>query len=190
MCPEKVKTFESHLKNVCLNTLQSIQSVWHWTPLFSWLLYLPDNSNQFLIFSLHFFFFCAFQVVPCHHISFIYHPVSLRTLHLVLSIPVLMKKLFPVQNGNSRALVTGRSLFRRPLSGTVFLPTSDTDAPSHSSKLPLGPSSSLLPSPSSLDSLEDKRFPPPLIDCWCLCVADLSVRARVTDRRRDRRETE
>ena len=39
---------------------------------------------------------------------------------------------FPVQNGNSRALVTGRSLFRRPLSGTVFLPTSDTVAPSHS----------------------------------------------------------
>ena len=27
----------------------------------------------------------------------------------------------------------------------------------------------------------------PLIDCWCLCVADLSVRARVIDWRRDRR---
>ena len=36
-----------------------------------------------------------------------------------------------------------------------------------------------------LDSLEDLRFFP-LIDCWCLCVADLSARARVTDRRRDR----
>ena len=36
------------------------------------------------------------------------------------------KKLFPVQNENSRALVTGCSLFRRPMSGTVFLPTSDT----------------------------------------------------------------
>ena len=93
------------------------------------------------------------------------------------------KKNIPEQNGNSRALITGRSLFKRPLSGTVFLPTSDTVAPSHSSKLPLRPSSSLLPSPSYLDSLEDLRFFPPLIDCWCLCVADLSVRVRVTGRR-------
>ena len=94
-------------------------------------------------------------MVPCHHIC---HPVSLCTLHLVHSVPVPMKKLFPVQNGNSRALVTGRSLFRCLLSGTVFIPTSDTVAPSHSSKLPLRPSSSLLPSPSYLDSLEDLRF--------------------------------
>ena len=71
------------------------------------------------------------------------------------------KKLFPVQHRNSRALVTGRSLFRRPLSGTLFLPTSDTVAPSHSSKLPLRHSSSLLPSPSYLDSLEDFIFSPP-----------------------------
>ena len=63
--------------------------------------------------------------------------------------------------GNSRALVTGRSLFRRPLSGTVFLPTSDTVAPSHSSKFPLRHSSSILPSPSYLDFLEDLRFFPP-----------------------------
>ena len=75
------------------------------------------------------------------------------------------KQLFPVQNGNSRALVTGRFLFRRPLSGTVFLPTSDTVADSHSSKLPLRHSSSLLPSPSYLDSLEDLRFFSPLIGC-------------------------
>ena len=47
---------------------------------------------------------------------------------------------------------------RRPLSGTVFLPTSDTAAPSYSSKLPLRPSSSLIPSPSFLYSLEDLRF--------------------------------
>ena len=46
------------------------------------------------------------------------------------------KKLFPVQNGNSRTLVTGRSLLRRLLSGTVFLPTSDTVSPSHSSTFP------------------------------------------------------
>ena len=77
---------------------------------------------------------------------------------VTVSVPVPMKKLFPVKNGHSRALVAGRSLFRRPLSGTVFLPTSDTVAPSHNSKLPLRPSSSLLPSPSYLDSLEDLRF--------------------------------
>ena len=29
-----------------------------------------------------------------------------------------------------------------------------------------------------------------LLDCWCVCVADLSVRGRVTDRRRDQGETE
>ena len=56
----------------------------------------------------------------------------------------------------------GGSLFRRPLSGTVFLPTSDTAAPSHSSKLPLRHSSSILPSPSYLESLENLRFFPPL----------------------------
>ena len=50
-------------------------------------------------------------MVPCHRIC---HPVSLCTLHLVLSVPVPMKELFPVQNGISRALVTGRFLFRRP----------------------------------------------------------------------------
>ena len=98
-------------------------------------------------------------VVPCHHIC---HPVSLCTLHFILSIPVPMEKnLFPVQNGNSRALVTGRFLFRRPLSGTVFLPTSDTVALSHSLKLLLRPSSSLLPSLSYLDPLGDLRPPPP-----------------------------
>ena len=43
----------------------------------------------------------------------------------------------------------------------VFLPTSDTVVPSHSSKLLLRPSSSLLPSPSYLDPLEDFRSPPP-----------------------------
>ena len=36
------------------------------------------------------------------------------------------KTLFLVQDGNLRALVTGRSLFRLPLSGTTFLLTSDT----------------------------------------------------------------
>ena len=36
---------------------------------------------------------------------------------------------------NLRALVAGRSLFRRPLSGTTFLLTSDTAVLSHSSKL-------------------------------------------------------
>ena len=98
------------------------------------------------------------------------------------------KQVCPVQNGNSRALVTGRSLFRCLLSGTVFIPTSDTVAPSHSSKLPLRPSSSLLPSSSYLDSQEDLRFPPPSPShrlVFGLCVADLSVRARVTASRRD-----
>ena len=67
--------------------------------------------------------------------------------------------------------LVGRSLFRRPLSGTVFLPTSDTAAPSYSSKLPLRPSSSLIPSPSFLYSLEDLRFFLPhrllmFVCCW------------------------
>ena len=87
-------------------------------------------------------------MVTCHHIC---HPVSLCTPHLALSVPVQMKKLFSVQNGNSRALVTNRSMFRCPLSGTVFLRA----PPSHSSKLLLRPSSSLQPFPSYLDFLED-----------------------------------
>ena len=44
----------------------------------------------------------------------------------------------------------GGSLFRRPLSGTVFLPTSDTVAPSH----------------TSIDSPEDLRFVSP---SWFVC---------------------
>ena len=54
---------------------------------------------------------------------------------LVLSVPVLLKIKIPVQAGSSVALVTGRSQFRRPLFGTIFLPTSDTAVPSYSSEL-------------------------------------------------------
>ena len=65
------------------------------------------------------------------------------------------EKLFPVQDGNSGASVTSRSLFKRPLSGTTFLPISDTAVPSYSSKLLSKPFSSILPSLSHLDPLED-----------------------------------
>ena len=54
---------------------------------------------------------------------------------LVLSVPVLLKIKIPVQAGSSVALVTGRSQFRRPLFGTIFLPTSDTAVPSYSPEL-------------------------------------------------------
>ena len=53
----------------------------------------------------------------------------------VLSVPVQMKKLFPVQDGNTPALLSGRSLFRCCLSGTTFLLTSNTAVPYHSSEL-------------------------------------------------------
>ena len=56
-----------------------------------------------------------------------------------------MTNLFLVQYGNLQALVTGRSLFRLPLSGTTFLLTSDTAVLSHSSELFLKPLSLLLP---------------------------------------------
>ena len=46
-----------------------------------------------------------------------------------------LRKFVLVQDGNLRALVTGRSLFRFPFSGTTFLLTSDTAILSHSSKL-------------------------------------------------------
>ena len=82
----------------------------------------------------------------------------------------VMKKLFPVQDGNSRALVTGHSLFRRPLSGTTFLPISITAVPSHSSKLLFKPSSSVLPSLSYLDPVEDVFFVCfVFMDCCFLC---------------------
>ena len=87
-----------------------------------------------------------------------------KIISITYSVPILVrrrkenKKLFSVQDGNSMALVTGRSLFRRPLSGTTFLPTSDTAVPSHSLKLLLKPSSSLLPSLICLDPLEDFYF--------------------------------
>ena len=50
-----------------------------------------------------------------------------------------------MQDGNLGALVTGRSLFRLPLSGTTFLLTPDTAVLYHSSKLLLKPFSLLLP---------------------------------------------
>ena len=98
-------------------------------------------------------------------------------LHLVLSVPLLMKKLFPVQDGNSGALVTVRSLFRRPLSGTTFFPTFDTAVPPHSSELLLKPSPSLLTSLNYLDPQEDFCF---VSFSWTavVCVADLSVKER------------
>ena len=84
--------------------------------------------------------FCFVLMVPCHHTC---HRVSLYTLLLAHSVPVQMKKnYFLCKDGNLRALVTGRSLFRLPLSGTTFLLTSDyTAVLSHSSKLLSKPAS-------------------------------------------------
>ena len=53
--------------------------------------------------------------------------------------------LFLVQNDSLRALVAGRSLFTLPSSGAKVLLTSDTAAPSHSSKLTSELVSLLLP---------------------------------------------
>ena len=85
----------------------------------------------------------ASLMVPCHHTC---PRVSLYTLLLAHSVPVQMgEKIFLVQDKNLRALVTGRSLFRLPLSGTTFLLTSDIAVLSHSSKLLLKLFSLLLP---------------------------------------------
>ena len=133
------------------------------TPLLKKLHWLPVKER--ILFKIATFAFRFFDgtLPPC-----LSSCLSVSTPSRTLRFSSDEKNLFPVQNGNSRALVTGRSLFRRPLSGTVFLPTSDTVAPSHSSKLPFRPSSSVLPSPSYLDSLENLRFPPPrLLMCVC-----------------------
>ena len=53
----------------------------------------------------------------------------------VLSVSVLMGGDLSCARWKLKGFVTGRSLFRRPLSGTTFLPTSDTAVSSHSSKL-------------------------------------------------------
>ena len=58
---------------------------------------------------------------------------------------VCVQILFLVQDGNLRALVTGRSLFWLPLSGTTFLLTSHIAVRSHSSKRLLEHFSLLLP---------------------------------------------
>ena len=75
----------------------------------------------------------------CHYVSLysIYTPSC--TLHSSSG-----EKLFLVKDENLRALVTGRSLFRLPLSGTTSLLTSDTAVLSHTSKLLLKPFSLLL----------------------------------------------
>ena len=71
------------------------------------------------------FRFClfVFLMVSCHHTC---HRFSRYTLLLAKSIPVQMKTSFLVQDVNLRALVTGRSLFRLPLSRTTFLLTHPT----------------------------------------------------------------
>ena len=68
----------------------------------------------------------------------------LYTLLLALSVLVQLKN-FLVQDETLRALVTGRSLFKLPLSGTTFLLTPDTAVLSHSSEFLLKPFSVLLP---------------------------------------------
>ena len=76
-----------------------------------------------------------------------------------------MKNLFLVQDGNSRAVVSGLSVFRRPLSGITYFPTSDIAKPSCSRR----------PSLSYLDLLEDFCFSLFCFHGLLLSVADLSV---------------
>ena len=61
-------------------------------------------------------------MVPCHHTC---HHVSVYTPSHALS-SSSDEKLFLVQDGNLRALVTSHSLFWLPLSGTTFLLTPET----------------------------------------------------------------
>ena len=58
-----------------------------------------------------FCFYIYFLMAPCHCTC---HRVSLHTLLLAHSVPVQMIKLFLAQAGILRALVTCRSLFKRP----------------------------------------------------------------------------
>ena len=81
-----------------------------------------------------------------------------------------MKKLFNVQNGNLRALVTGRSLFRLPLSGTPFLLTSDSAVLSHSSKR-LFKSFSAVPLAQAMNAVPDVcLFLFCLFVCFCFVL--------------------
>ena len=117
-------------------------------PLLKALHWLPVQERIIFKIATFVFRFCfiLFFIVSCHHT---FRCFSLYTLLLAHFVPVQMgeekrKKNFLVQDGNLRALVTGRSLFRLPLSGTTFLLTSDTAVLSHSSKLLLEPFSLLL----------------------------------------------
>ena len=100
--------------------------------------------------------------------------LPLRTPLLALSIPVQIEKHFLAQDGNSRALVTGRSLFRLPLSGTTFLLTPDTAVLSHSSKLLLKPFSSLLTTMRYSNPPTGNGL---CTDCCCYCCVCVCVRA-------------
>ena len=119
----------------------------HVRPLFKALHWLPVKDRIIFkigtLFPVYFCSFCSLFVVccfcccfmvSCHHTC---HRFSLYTLLLAQSIPVQIggeekkkkrktNKLFLVQYGNLRALVTGRSLFRLPLSRTTFLLTHPT----------------------------------------------------------------
>ena len=104
----------------------------HVTPLLKKLHWLPVKER--ILFKMAIFTFRFFDgTLPPYPSSCLSVYTPSRTLCSISD----DKKLFPVQNGNSRALVAGRSRFRRPLSETVFLPTTDTVAPSHILKLPL-----------------------------------------------------
>ena len=68
-------------------------------------LYSSFGGGTFL-----FCFVCLFLMVLCHHSC---HRVCLYTVLLVHSVPALTReKNFLVQDGNLKALLTGRSLFR------------------------------------------------------------------------------
>ena len=118
----------------------------HVRPLLTALHWLPVKDGIIFKIAIFFVFRVGFLIlmVPRHHtcrrVSLLYTPRTLRS-----SSDGKNKTLFLVQDGNLRALVAGRSLLRLPLSGTIFLLTSDTAVLSHSSTLLSNLFSLLLP---------------------------------------------
>ena len=120
-------------------------------------------------------------MVPCHHIC---HLVSLCTLHLALSVPAPMKKTLSCAKWKLKGF--GHRSF------SVQAPLVWNSLPPHVrhscflSQFKTSLKTFLFTSAFSELPWFPRRFEIfPLIDCWCLCVYDLSVRARVTVGRRD-----
>ena len=149
----------------------------HGTPLLKKLHWLPDKER--ILFKIAIFAFCFFDgTLPLYLSTCLSVYTQSRTLRSSSEEKTPSCAKWKLKGFGHRS-------FRRPFFGTVFLPTSDTVGPSQSSTLLLRPSSSFLSSQSYLDPLEDLRFFLSSIADVCVRVAGLSVRGRVTDRRRD-----